>query len=90
MIDIASVESYLRKHNPGAVVLAGFDAAIVGVTRTENGEVLVYDYATMLEICVSQGMSRQDAEEYGEDTILAFDEGHGTPVIMRRLEAAYD
>lgn len=90
MIDIAAVEQHLREHNPGAVILTGFDAAIVGVTRTQNGEVLVYDFDSMLAICRTRGMSEEEVQAFGEDVILSFDEGHGTPVIMRRLEATYD
>ncbi len=90
MVDISKVEAYLRKHNPEAVVLPGYEAAIVGVTRTENGEVLVYDYEAMLALCVAQGMSRQEAEDYGEEAILPFNEGHGTPVILRHLEGTHD
>ncbi|MEN9785463.1 MAG: hypothetical protein RLZZ299_727 [Pseudomonadota bacterium] len=90
MIDINKVEAYLRKHNPRAVVLPGYEAAIVGVTRTENGEVLVYDYEAMLAICVAQGMSRREAEDYGEEAILPFHDGHGTPVILRHLEGTHD
>ena len=90
MIDIEQVEAYLRKRNPGAVIISGYDNAIIGVTRTNNGEVLVYDYETMLALCEARGMSRQDAEDFGEESILPFNEGHGTPVILRRLEATHD
>jgi hypothetical protein len=90
VIDINQVEDYLRKRNPGAVIISGYDNAIIGVTSTENGEVLVYDYESMLAICEARGMTREAAEDFGEEAILPFNEGHGTPVILRRLEGSHD
>lgn len=90
MIDIEKVETYLKKRNPGAVILEGYDVAIIGVTRTKNGEVLAYDYESMLTVCMARGMSRQEAEDFGEESILTFDEGHGSPVIIRHLEGTHD
>mgnify|MGYP003864875241 CR=1 FL=1 len=68
MIDINQVEDYLRKRNPGAVIISGYDNAIIGVTSTENGEVLVYDYESMLAICEARGMTR---EAVMNDVLLA-------------------
>lgn len=84
------LEAQLREQNPDAIVLDGFDAAIVGVTRTGNGVVVAYDYEAMLALLQARGMTKEEASEYGEELLLPFDEGRGTPVFIRRLEGTHD
>lgn len=89
-IAAADLEQQLRAVNPNAIVLDGFDAAIIGTAKTPNGTVLVYDYEAMLVLLQSQGMPSDEARVYGEEALLSFDEGLGTPVLVRRLEGTHD
>ena len=89
-ISATELEQQLREHNPNAIVIDGFDAAVIGVTRTSNGVVLAYDYEAMLSVLEARGMTREEASEYGEELLLPFDEGRGTPVFIRRLEGTHD
>jgi hypothetical protein len=89
-IAASALEQQLREVSPNAIVFDGFDAAIIGTTTTTNGLVVVYDYEAMLVILQSRGMPADEAREYGEATLLTFDEGVGTPVLVRRLEGTHD
>jgi hypothetical protein len=89
-IAASALEQQLREVSPNAIVFDGFDAAIIGTTTTTNGVVVAYDYEAMLVILQSRGVPADEAREYGEETLLAFDEGPGTPVLVRRLEGTHD
>jgi len=84
VIDNATIEEHLA--GTGAILLDGYDAAILGVATVQGQEVLVYDHDALVALMVAQGMDATEASE----SILGFDEGEGTPVIMRRLEGTHD
>jgi hypothetical protein len=85
-----ALEEQLRKVNPQAIVLDGFEAAVLGTVQTHNGVVIAYDYEAMLALMEAKGMSAKDARAYGEEMLLPFDEGEGTPVFVRRLDGTHD
>lgn len=84
MIDPTALEQHLA--GTGAILLEGYDAAILGVATLRGQEVLVYDHDALVALMVAQGIDATEASE----SVLEFDEGEGSPVIMRRLEGTHD
>jgi len=85
MINSTALEERLA--GTGAILLDGYDAAILGVATLQDGqEVLVYDHDALVALMVAHGIDATEASE----SVLEFDEGEGSPVIMRRLEGTHD
>lgn len=84
MINSTALEERLA--GTGAILLDGYDAAIIGVATLQGQEVLVYDHEALVALMVAQGIDATEASE----SVLEFDEGEGSPIIMRRLEGTHD
>lgn len=75
----------------GAVMLEprfSFNAAIVGSSQTEHGDVFVYDYDKLVQVHVDMGMSHDEAVEYTDyNTVRAvMYMGERKPVILMPIE----
>lgn len=69
----------------GAVIIDGYDSAIVGITETQQ---LVYDWDRMVDELVIQGVPYDDAVDHLEYNVIGsyLSTGDQHPVIMHRLE----
>lgn len=64
----------------------GYDAAIMGVTELADAPSVVYDVAGVIEIlCVRDGMSREDAEEFFAYNIFGAYRGESSPIYVHRI-----
>jgi len=72
----------LKEENPEALMLDGFDDAILGIIRRCSSKtVLVYDRDKMITI-LSKDMNREEAEEFISYNIEGAWMGESTPYIM--------
>lgn len=78
----------IEQHNEDALILDGFDDAIVGIVEIfGKPSVVCYDKAQCIEIIQDFcGGSREEAEEYFEYNILGGYLGEATPVFLTRLD----
>lgn len=74
----------VKEENPEAMLLDGFDEAIIGVCRRFGQQATVaYDYNKIIEILTEDGiMNEQEAIEYFEFNIIGAWVGDGTPVFV--------
>lgn len=79
------IKSMLADENPDALLLDGFDEALVGYARRCGQPTLaVYDYALCVDVLVQDGMSHEEAVEYFEYNVASAWMGEHTPVIVVR------
>lgn len=71
----------------GALLLDGFDEAIIGVTSVGNGSVVVvYDTAKIIDILIKNGpMTWEDAIDHFDYNIRGAHMGERTPLLMTRV-----
>lgn len=75
----------LVEENPEAIILNGFDEAMLGIARRCSSEtVLVYDRNKIIDI-LSEDMSAEEADEYISFNIEGAWMGDSTPYIMENI-----
>lgn len=79
------VRAILAEDNPEALLLDGFDAALVGVARRCGQPPLaVYDSDACIAVLVAGGMSHEDAVEHFEFNVVGAWVGPMTPILLVR------
>lgn len=74
---------YLAELGEEALIMDGFDRAILGVVRRVGQEpFLVYDRERCLDILTGKGMSREEAEEHFAFNCEGYWSGSGTPGVL--------
>lgn len=79
------IQSYLETTEQSAILLepAIYDDAILGIAEQAGGPVAVaYDRQRCIEINMTMGMDRDEAEEYFEFNTASAYLGEGTPVFI--------
>lgn len=77
-----AVEAQLEEENPEAVLLEGFDDALIGIARRNGLSVAAYSEEKCLEVLMAQGMEREGAIDYFENNVAGSWMGDGTPIIV--------
>ena len=74
--------------NPEALLIDGFDEAIIGMAERINlGPVVAYDVQTILKIMIERDeMTYEEAVEYFEFNILGAWAGDNTPIFINKIE----
>ncbi len=74
--------------NPEALLIDGFDEAIIGMAERINlGPVVAYDVQTILKIMIERDeMTFDEAIEYFEFNILGAWAGDNTPIFINKIE----
>ena len=79
------IMEYIESLYPDSLLANGFDSCIIGITQgTDSGRV-VYDVDKMVEVCMEDGMTYEDAVEYLEFNTLNAYVGEYTPVYIDHL-----
>ena len=79
------IMEYIESLYPDSLLANGFDSCIIGITQgTDSGRV-VYDVEKMIEVCMEDGMTYEDAYEYLEYNTLCAYVGEYTPVYIEYL-----
>ncbi len=60
----------------------GFDDCIVGIAQQFNKDFVIYDREKVLAKLMTDGMSREEAEEYFEFNIVGAYVGESTPAFI--------
>ena len=72
----------------GFILYDDIDDAFVGVAERFGIEpVALYDMDKCMDIYISTGMSREDAEEHFSFNVIGGWVGDGTPIFMRFMES---
>jgi len=80
----AEINEYLEDRDENALLMDGFDQALIGFTQRINEPLLaVYDYERMVTVCVERdGMDEEEAEEYINFNCVGAWVGERTPIIV--------
>jgi len=79
------VKLLLEEENPEALLLDGFENALIGVARRCGQPVLaVYDQDIIIQTLIEQGMDAEDAVEFYEFNVAGAWVGPMTPIILVR------
>jgi len=62
----------------------GFDQAIIGVDAVNFR--VIYDYDTMVEVLISDGMSKEESIEYLDFNVLCAYVGEQTPIYAYKAD----
>jgi hypothetical protein len=77
------VKAELADLNPEAMLFDNMDLALIGVGYiADDGPVAVYSRAKIYAKLLSDGFSREDADEYYAGKFVALRAGNLTPVIV--------
>lgn len=80
-------EEMIADENPDALFMDGMDEAIVGIaSQYPSPPLVVYDREAIVGLLVADGMDDEDAREFAAFNIEGAYVGHGTPLILIRLE----
>jgi len=67
----------------GAILLTGFELAIIGIVNTFEGNRVLYDKSTIIRLlCEQDGMTESEAEEFFDFNILGGGFGDLNPVFL--------
>lgn len=82
------VRQAITDENPEALLLDGFEDALIGFARRCGQPTLaVYDYEKCVDVLVNRdGMTEEDAVDYIEFNVAGAWVGEHTPVMFCRLE----
>lgn len=73
----------IEEYPDGAVLIDGFDEAIIGISEEFGSEQrIVYDKSKVLEILTQQGMTEEEAIEYYEYNILGAYISDQNPIFL--------
>lgn len=73
----------LGEYADGAVLLDGFDEAIIGISEEFGNEPrIIYNKSKMLEILTYQGMTWEEAVEYYDFNILGLYVSNQNPIFL--------
>lgn len=60
----------------------GLDEACIGVILTGSNSRLVYNYRTIINMLMKDGMTEEEAEEFADFNIVSLTVGENMPVIL--------
>lgn len=80
----AEIDEQLKAMEENALLMDGFDGAIIGFSRRINEPLLVvYSWQKMMDILITRdGMEYEEAEEYIEYNCIGAWVGERTPIIV--------
>ena len=81
-LDKYSDENVMGDDSNGLLVMDGYDDCIVGIAQQFNRDFVVYDREKVLAKLMTDGMSREEAEEYFEFNIVGAYVGESTPAFI--------
>lgn len=80
------VRDWINERAEHVITLDGYDDAVVGVAiRCGSEPVVVYDRERIISICMTDGMTREEAEEWVSFNIEGAFVGELTPWIMTMM-----
>lgn len=84
MFNFETVKTFLADNYPQAILIDGFDEALVGICeRIGQESIALYDKTKILNILINgDKMSRDEADEYFEYNIIGAYVGEGTPAFV--------
>jgi|APGre2960657444_1045066.scaffolds.fasta_scaffold290200_1 hypothetical protein len=90
-LDRPAIQEILSDREMNLLLMDGFDEAIIGyTTRMNQPDCAVYDYDTMVNVCMwRDGMTDEEAIEYIEFNCQGAWMGEETPYIVRRFDGKY-
>lgn len=75
------------EHGPDILLADSLDEAFIGIASSfGGGNVAVYDIDRVMDILMSDGMSREEAEEYYSFNIIGAYVGEYTPIFLHQFE----
>jgi hypothetical protein len=75
----------MREMFPDALLLDGFEEALLGLGSRFTHDVAIYDYGKCVDILVERdGMTEEEAVEYIEFNTAGAYVGESTPILLRR------
>lgn len=82
------INNYLENYDQSAVLMDGFDEALIGFSQRINEPLLaVYSWKKMVDLCIDRDkMSLEEAEEYIDYNCIGAWIGNQTPIIVMPLE----
>ena len=84
--NIEALREVLREINPDMVLFDDMDSAVVGVVRISGvGTIACYDMNLAIQSFMSQGMSREEAQDWVEFNVLDAYVGEFTPAFLIRV-----
>ena len=83
--DQKGIMEYLESCFPDSLLADGFDSCIIGITQGTDSGRITYDVDKMIEVCMEDGMTYEDAVEYLEYNTLNAYVGQYTPVYIEYL-----
>lgn len=87
MRHITDLRAQLALVNPEALMLDGFDAALVGIAfRNGQPALAVYDYSACIRVLMAQGLSQDEAVEHFEFNTMGAWLGPMTPIILHAFD----
>lgn len=85
--DFDEIVEALREENPEALLLDGFEGALIGrSSRCGQPALAVYDYDKLYDICDKQGMEPDAIEEHLAFNVLGAWVGPHTPIVLMRTK----
>ena len=76
---------FIKENYPDALLVDGFDVAIIGVAHRAGQEPVVsYDRKKVIAV-LTQSMTKEEAEEFFEFNIIGSYMGEYTPVFVDRF-----
>ena len=83
----SGVREWLDENAEGAILFDGFEEAIIGVAQRfgSHQPIIAYDLGKVFDILISQGMTREEAEEHFQFNVIGGWYGPGTPTFIQRI-----
>lgn len=72
----------LDEYCEGAIVLSGYNSAIIGVVSSKNGNHILYSKEKIIDLLRSDGMTYEEAEEFFDYNIATFYPGQQCPIFL--------
>ncbi len=77
-LEIANV---IKENNPKAILVDGFDEALIGVTQNKSPFVGVYDLEQCIALLVESGMTTRESTDYLESKMQEY-KSENDPVFV--------
>ena len=85
MAEIAAFLDEADELFTGAVLLDGFELALVGMGTRFNKPVAVYDYVKCIDTIIDRDhLTEEEAIEFFESNVVGASVGESTPIIVNR------
>jgi len=71
-----TIENKLKEQNSKAILIDGFDEALIGITQNKNPFVGVYDLEKCMAILIESGMTLEESNEYIKSKLEEYKSEH--------------